>query len=105
MKFISLLAIAACAVLVSAAPHGGSNQEVDINDESNFEVTDNSHKKAQIIEQNKVEGNTANDNSGLLGGVLGGNILGGDILQGGVNVLSGTTANKNENQVASNKDN
>ncbi|GAA5816498.1 hypothetical protein MFLAVUS_010027 [Mucor flavus] len=105
MKFISLLAIAACAVLVSAAPHGGSNQEVDITDNSNTEIIDKSKTKTQINSQKKTEGNTANNNSGLLGGLLGGNILNGDILQGGVNVLSDTKAVKNENQIASNKNN
>lgn len=102
MKFISLLAIAACAVLVSAAPHGGSNQEVNNHEESNVEVYDNRKTKAQINSQKKVDGNTANNNSGILSGVLGGNPLK-NTLQGGLNVFSKTTVVNSDTQAASNK--
>ncbi|KAI8096064.1 hypothetical protein BDF21DRAFT_407386 [Thamnidium elegans] len=109
MKFISLLAIAACAVLVSAAPHGGSNhesnQEVEITDKSNTEITDKSLKKAQINDQKKVADNVVNNNPGLVGGLLNGRILEQGIAKGGINILSGVKQNENDKMIASNNDN
>ncbi|KAI9354935.1 hypothetical protein BD770DRAFT_391731 [Pilaira anomala] len=116
MKFISVIALAACAVLVSAAPHHGgnsgtsintndeSNREVKITDKSNTEITDNSSTSIQHTDNSSknIKGNIQNQeenrvNKGLLAG-----ILSGDLLAGGVNILSSTTTNQNKVQNAQN---
>jgi hypothetical protein len=59
MKFTSILAIVACAAVVSAAPHW--NHE------------DNSNKENKSI--NQGIGSVGSTKNGLLGGLLGGGIL------------------------------
>ncbi|KAG2196002.1 hypothetical protein INT47_011507 [Mucor saturninus] len=54
MKFISALTIAFCAVVVSAAPHGGDT-DVEIHDQSN-------NPKSQVTQYQ--------DNDGNVGGLL-----------------------------------
>ncbi|KAI7881497.1 uncharacterized protein EV154DRAFT_523378 [Mucor mucedo] len=82
MKFISALTIALCAVVVSAAPHGGDT-DVEIHDQSN-------NPKSQI-NQYRVD-KVAN------GGLLG--ILGINGIEIPVAVLSPNSNNKDDRQQA-----
>lgn len=54
MKFISILALAACAVLVSAAPHAGSqdNGHTDIDASKKTDVEVNKNTKVKVNNEN-----------------------------------------------------
>ena len=94
MKFSTVLAIAFCVAVVSAAPHRDWNDEDNSNVEHNKNYEDNRNSENNSNDQSKSIGQSL----GSVGSSSGGGLLGGGILGGGI--LSKTEKTNNVGQSA-----